>query len=141
LERKIQSGLATEEEVKAYPLAAAELATAKAARQSALDEVFAAGVLGLPADQRALLTTMRSNGSWSLPVAYLTVERREAEWVQLRDALDARRIFQGWGEGPPDEVTSLLATVESDPTVSKATADLDAGIAAIQSAWNAAVTD
>lgn len=141
LQRKIQSGLATAEDVTAYQQASSQLTSATAARKSALDEVFNAGITGLPADQRALLTTIRANAGWKLPVQYLTVNRSEADWVKLRDYLDARRIYQEAGEAVPAEVTAFLATVESAAAVSKAKSDLDAGLATIQSAWNAAVTD
>ena len=51
------------------------------------------------------------------------------------------RFFQESGEEVPAEVTAFLASVESNVVVSEAKADLDAGLATIQSAWNAAVTD
>ena len=141
LQRKIQSGLGSAEDVTAYQQASAQLAAATAARKTAQDEIFAAGISSLPAEQKALLTTIRANSSWKLPVQYLAVNRTEADWVKLRDYLDARRINQESGEEVPAEVTSYLASVESNVVVSKTKADLDAGLATIQSAWNAAVTD
>jgi hypothetical protein len=141
LERKIQSGLGSAEDVTAYQQASAQLASATAARKAALDEVFTTGVAGLPSEQRTLLTTIRANASWKLPVQYLAVNRSEGDWVKLRDYLDARRIYQADGEEVPAEVTSFLASVESNPTVSKAKADLEASLPLVQTAWNAAVTD
>jgi hypothetical protein len=141
LERKIQSGLGSAEDVTAYQQASAQLATATAARKAALDEIFTAGIAGLPSEQRTTLTMIRANSSWKLPVQYLTVNRSEADWVKLRDYLDARRIYQADGEDVPAEITTFLASVESNIAVSKAKADLDAGLPLVQAAWNAAVTE
>lgn len=141
LEREIKSGLASSEDVTAYKAAAEDLATLTAARDAALEAIFEAGIVGLSAAEKATLRTIRENAHWKLPVQYLTVERTEADWVKLRDYLDARRMHQEDGEEVPAEVTSHLATVESADKVSGAKASLDSSLAAIQTAWNAAVTD
>jgi hypothetical protein len=141
LEREVKSGLASPEDVTAYKSASEDLVTHTAAREAALDAIFEAGLEGLSADEKGAMRTIRDNAHWKLPVQYLTVERTEADWVKLRDYLDARRIAQEDGEEVPAEVTSFLATVESDGKVSGAKASLDSSLAAIQTAWNAAVTE
>jgi hypothetical protein len=141
LERKIKSGLGSAEDVTAYEAAKANLETLTAKREAVLEEIFEAGIAGLSAGEKDALRTIRENAHWKLPVQYLTANRSEADWVKLRDYLDARRIHQEDGEEVPAEVTSFLATVESAGVVSGAKASLDSGIVAIQTAWNAAVTE
>lgn len=141
LERKIRSGKGTQEDVTAYQTATADLATREATRDGVIDEIFEAAIADLSQSQQATLRTIRGNAHWKLPVQYLTVDRTEAEWVQLRDYLDARRIYTEQGEEVPSSVTSLLATVESATEVATAKANIDSNLAGVQTAWNAAVTE
>jgi len=141
LENEIKSGLASPEDVSSYQSAKANLATHTAAREAAVEAIFEAGIAGLSTNEKDALRTIRANAHWKLPVQYLTVDRTEADWVKLRDYLDARRIYQEDELEVPAEVTSFLAGVESDGKVSTAKASLDSNIVAIQTAWNTAVTD
>ncbi|MEM7305644.1 MAG: hypothetical protein AAF682_03185 [Planctomycetota bacterium] len=141
LERKIKSGKDGGTDVSDYKAGIAELASLEAARKGVLDNVFAAGVAGLSAAQRATLETVRANRRWRLATQYLAKDRTEAQWVELRDMLDARRIYAEDGEAEPKEVTAYLAGVDGDAGISAAKASLDANLASVQTAWNAAVTD
>ncbi|MDP1793333.1 MAG: hypothetical protein Q8K63_04265, partial [Acidimicrobiales bacterium] len=92
LERKVQSGLASESDATQLVAARQALEAAITARQANDDTLYAAGTASLNATQRATLAAIRANRSWSLPVEFLTVNRTEAEWVTLRKALANERI-------------------------------------------------
>ena len=142
LERKVKAGLDSGSDVADYQSGIAELATLKAARQKALDDVFESAIANLSAGQQTTLQTIRANRRWKLPVQYLTVNREEAEWVELRDMLDARRIYEeDEFEDEPQEVTDYLAAVDGHLTIAGAKSSLASGIAAVQTAWNTAVTE
>ena len=142
LERKIKAGLDGGTDVADYQSATAELATYTAARQGVQDDIFDSAIAHLSAAQQATLQTIRANRHWKLPVQYLTVNREEADWVELRDMLDARRIYEEDElEDEPQEVTDYLAAVDGHLTIAGAKSSLDSGIAAVQTAWNTAVTE
>ena len=140
LERKIKAGLDSGTDLADYQEAAAELVTVTAVREGVLDALFESGISKLSAAQQATLRTIRDNRHWKLPVQYLVVDREEADWVELRDMLDARRIYaEDEYEDEPQEVTTFLAGVDGDAAVATAKANFDASIAAVQTAWNVAV--
>ena len=138
LRRKVQSGLATPEEVSACQSAIAALASATSARQAALDATFNAATAGLSSEVRARLAMIRSNRSWGLPLELLTVERTEAQWVALRDALSNERIAAELSEEPDGAAQALLTAARSNGTVSAAKAALDTNLASVTTSWNTA---
>ena len=141
LQRKIRSGLGSTQDVTDYQTHLSAFNTAKSDREAALDGIFDAGIADLTAAQKTTLQTIRANRVWDLPAQYLVVNRTQAEWVELRDALDARRIQNDAGEPLEQEVIDLLADVEGVLAVSAAKVNLDTNHAAVQTAWNTAVSD
>lgn len=140
LERVIQSGQATEEQIAAYPAAAAELAQAEAQCEGVLADLFDAGTAGLSNAQRQALSAIRANHRWSLPTEFLVVDRSEAQWVLLRDCLANERIAAQLGEDTDPEAQQILAEARSHPLVAAAKANLDANLAVVTTVWEQAIT-
>jgi hypothetical protein len=138
LARKIQSGKASQEEIASYPAAKTAFESAVAARQSVLDGYFSDAIASLSVNQRVALANIRENKSWELPVEYLVVNRSEADWIALRDALANERIAVDLPETLSESAQALLTTVRADQTVAAARTNIQSALPAITSAWNTA---
>ncbi|HKW11969.1 MAG TPA: hypothetical protein VJO33_16405 [Gemmatimonadaceae bacterium] len=138
LQRKIESGLATQQEIASFATATAALESAQNERQAALDAVFSAATISLNQSQITLLQTMQANHAWKLPTEFLTVERTETEWISLRDALSNERIAAKYGNEANGACQSLLATARANPTVAAAKANAVANLAMVSTTWNSA---
>lgn len=138
LERLIQSGKGHEQEVAAYQVAKAALTTAEVQRQAVLDGIFAAATANLSSTQRTALTNLRANSSWNLPREFLVVNRDQAEWVRLRDALANERISRKLGDEADAAAQAQLANWRAAPTVAAARTALDANLPQIRTNWNTA---
>lgn len=141
LVRKVRSGLATSEEVLECQTLHDDCDAALATRDGLLQGYFDAAAATLDSSASAKLVSIRANASWDFPEEYLVVSRDEREWIDLREALATERISQKYGEDFPDEVQSYLATERARVDVSDALRDIAANYAAVQTAWNAAVSD
>lgn len=139
LQRLIQSGRGSSEDVTSYQTQSAVLATATSQRQSVLDGYFTAAIAGLSSDQRTQITRLRANRSWNLPLEFLVVNREQAEWVAVRDALANERISAKLGESPDESAQASLTTWRAVSAVSTAKSNLDANRATVRAAWNTAV--
>jgi hypothetical protein len=140
-ERKIQSGKASPEEIAAFPGLEQAFATASAARDTAVNGLFAAATEGLNSTQRATLTAIRANAHWKLPTEFLVVERTEAEWVELRAALANERIAARNEEAPNQQCQALLGTARANPAVAAAKTALDANLATVKQSWDTVTGD
>ena len=141
LERKIQSGLATQEEVTSYASATSALASAEADRVAALASLFDAATASLSQGQRTTLTAIHTNRERGLSVQYLTVTRTDAEWLALRNALSNEVISARHGDEANATCQSLLSTVRANQTVAAAKSAHDANLATVTSAWDSATAD
>ncbi|MCI0676139.1 MAG: hypothetical protein L0Y42_10245 [Phycisphaerales bacterium] len=141
LQRLIQGGTHAPADLAAFGTAVTNLNNALAQRETAVNSAWAAGTADLSTAKKAILTKIRTNESWGLPIEFLTVERTEAQWVALRNALANERISAQSGESPDPDAQTLLTQARSDATVSAATANLGANLAGVTAAWNSAVTD
>ena len=141
LERRVRSGLATEEEASALIDARTGLEIAAAARASILDGYFAAATAALSAAQRERLTQLRLNRSWDLPPEDLVASRSEAQWVALRDALSYERTSAELGESPSQAAQTLLQSVRAEAAVAAARSAVQANLTSVTSAWNTAAGD
>jgi hypothetical protein len=140
-ERKIQSGKASPEEIAAFPGLEQAFATASAARDTAVNGLFAAATEGLNSTQRATLTAIRANAHWKLPTEFLVVERTEAEWVELRAALANERIAARNEEAPNQQCQALLGTARANSAVAAAKTALDANLATVKQSWDTVTGD
>jgi len=141
LAAKIQSGKASQEEIASYPAAKTALESAEAARLSVLDGYFTAATSSLTSNQRAALVTIRANKAWSFPEEYLVVNRSEADWIALRDALANERIAVDLPDTLSQTCQALLAAVRADPAVSFASTSVETSLTQVTSAWNTAAGD
>jgi hypothetical protein len=141
LAQKIQSGKASQEEIASYPAAKSALESAEAACLSVIDGYFTAATANLTSNQRAALVTIRANKAWSFPEEYLVVNRSEADWIALRDALANERIAVDLPDTLSQSCQALLATVRADPAVSFARTSIQTSLTQITSAWNTAAGD
>jgi len=141
LERKVATGLASPEEVTALATAKTTLASAVAARTTAVNAIFDAGTTGLSSQKLTVLATIRTNAAaWQgIEVPYLSIERSQADWVALRDAMSAKRIAANEGEQTPQVSASLLSSCDQNETVAAAKAALAANGAEVLSSWNSAI--
>ncbi len=138
LERLIQSGKGHEQEVAAYQAAKTTLATAETERQAVLDGIFAAATANLSSAQRTALTNLRANASWNLPKEFLVVNRDQAEWVRLRDALANEKISHKLGDEADAGAQTQLANWRANSSVAAARTALDTNLPQIRTNWNAA---
>lgn len=140
LQRLIQSGQATPEDVTAYQTQSAALATATSQRQAALDAIFNAATEGLTSPQRTALSTLRANRALSeASLEFLAVERSQSEWLQLRECLANERIAVELSDTLDQEMQAQLATWRAVSAVATAKSNLDTNLSSVISAWNAAV--
>jgi hypothetical protein len=141
LERLIQSGKGTQEDVAAYQSAKAALDAATAQRAAALDAVLTAATASLPTAQRTALLTARANAAWNLPPEFLVVNRSQEDWVRLRDALANERIARKLDDQPDPAAQALLANWRAVPAVAMARSGLDTHLEQVRVNWNAAAGD
>jgi hypothetical protein len=142
LQAIVQSGLATTEELAAYQTASSSLATAIAQRQGALDQVFNGSTSNLPTSKRSVLAQMRANSSLDyareLPLEFLVVDRTQAEWVSVRNALANERLAAKYPDLLSEAAQTSLFTWRANSTVAMAKNYLDSNLTAITTAWNTA---
>ena len=137
--RKVQSGLASHDDVTALDAAMTELNAALTGQASAVSAMFDAGTASLSSDTKATLVLERTSQlAWGLPMQYLVKSRTQADWVALRDALDNERVSQKLGEDPDPAAQALLATVRADPAIAAAKTNLDTKLGAVTASWEAA---
>lgn len=139
LERVIQAGHATPEQLSAYPLAVSEVTQFQSQLQTAIGNLSDQATAALSTTQRATLATIRSNRRWDLPTEFLVINRPEAQWVELRNCLANERIAAALGEDPDPQAQAALAAFRSNPLVAAAKANLDANLAVVTAAWQAAL--
>ncbi len=141
LRRIVRAGKGSDQQVQDLATAKSSLAESEVERDAQLDAAFAAAAEGLEAEQIATLATLRANGQrWHLPVEYLTVERSDAEWVALRNALANDRISRRLEREPDPEQQALLAQLGAHATVAAAMQGAN-NLAAIEAAWDEAMAD
>ena len=140
LQRLIQSGKGTQDDVAAYQAQKAALETATAQQTAALDALFEATTASLNDSKRGVLSKIRTNKSWSLPTEYLTVDRTQQEWVNVRDALANERISAAYGDQPDAALQAQLATWRADATVAAAQTALSTNLASVTAALSTALS-
>lgn len=132
--RLVRSGTRDQETVNSLAAARSDLATAESSRQTLLDGVFDAATAGLEQGEVGVLTTLRSQRGWTMPVEYLCSSRSEAELLELRNAVAHKRIRDELGEDLDPEVQTLLNTRDGETAVTTARENLDAHLASVRTA-------
>lgn len=141
LQREVRTGLADQETVTALATAKAAVATQEAARDAVIASFQASGCEELPESGETALQNILANRDWKLPTEFLVVQRSEADWIRLRDALVEEKAAARFGVDPNPELASFLATARADEAVAAAKTNLDANLSAIQAAWTASFTE
>ena len=139
LERTVRAGTASREEKEALTSARALRASQASSRQTLLDAAFVAATAGLDGGVVQALTLASAGARWDLPLPYAFAERDQTDWVNLRDALANQRINTRHGLDPSQEALAVIADADAVPAISSARANLDANLAAVTAAWNAAI--
>lgn len=139
LERLIRGGQGTEQDLSSLATARSNLNTALSNRQTALDAIFNAGAFNLSNDQKARLSKVRANRTWEVSLEFTVVDRTDAQWLALRDALENEHIATHDGADPDEGAQELLTTARADTTVVAAASGLLNNLAGIKAAWDIAV--
>ncbi|MBX3403603.1 MAG: hypothetical protein KF699_09365 [Phycisphaeraceae bacterium] len=116
------------------------ITTALAARQAYWDGLFNAAVAesGQTAPTApTVLRTIHANSGWKLPTQYLAVNREEAAWVALRDALDNIRVAEQLGTTPSEQAQQTVAQAQQASAVAQALVNLG-NLPAVSQAWETA---
>jgi len=141
LDRKVGSGTATSGEIAELAAARQALEAARAVCAARVDALHAAGSAVLSQQQRMTLAMLRFNADKPAPIEFKVVERTEAEWVALRDALSNERSAAANGEQSNAACQTLLGSARSNSAVAAAKSACDTNLASIQSAWSVAAGD
>ena len=141
LRRKVVSGLASPEEVTECRNCKTACQTAESDRDTLLDRIVSAGTASLTTAEQTSLANIRANRAWELDTQYLVVNRTEADWVALGDALAVRRIALKEGQPVPPISAALLAQEDADPAVAAAKTNVATYLGSVQTAWNTAVDE
>jgi hypothetical protein len=140
LTRKVQSGQAGADDLTAYAATQQALAARASSRDAAINAVLTAAVANLSDGQQSLLSTIRANASWNLPLQYLVSTRTDAQWVELREALTNDRQAAAQRVAPDPRGRQTLIDANSLPATSTAVQNLADHLTDVTSAFNAAVT-
>ncbi len=104
-----------------------------------MNGLFTTAIAPLPSGQRALLATIRANSATnSLPKAWLAVNRSQANWIAIRDALACRDIAERNAQGPDGAAESVIASA-SDQVTAGALASVDSNLPGVRSAFESTV--
>jgi hypothetical protein len=139
LQRAIQAGTSTPDQRSAYQTALSNLANAQFQQESLLSDMFDAATSTLTPQEITLLTQLKSNSDWKLPTEFLVVERSEADWIELRDALDSETSHAVNGTTLDAETAQYLAVQRANVTVATAQAHLTQNLALLQTQLNNAL--
>ena len=142
LRRKVKKGQATQEEVDQLQTAKTSLVSATAARTAFLDGLCDSLLEDVSNATAAAARQIRANQPWkNIPVAYRVEARTEAEWVEIRNALAAKRTHEAMGLDVPQSVVTFLSNLDSDTDVASAKANCSAKLAGVQATWDSVFGD
>lgn len=112
---------------------------ALAARDAFYSAMFDAATTSLSQEQKAMLLAQKRNKGKSVPAKYLVIDRSDAEWVVLRDALADQAIASRDGRQAPDSVQQVIASADANAAVSSAGQRLSGDRTAMRTAWTQAL--
>lgn len=121
------------------PLTTMTLDQAVAARDAFYAAVFDAATTSMTQEQKSMLRSQKQNKGKSVPAKYTVVDRSDAEWVALREALADQRIAARDGREANAEVRQRIATADANSVVAAAGQRLSGDRAAARAAWTQAI--
>lgn len=139
LQRLVQSGTASAQDLTAFASAKTALSQAQAALDAQRASLSTAATANLSQPQRAVLAAIAANARWDLPTPYLVSQRTQPQWVAIRDALANERIAAKLSEEPNPNAASLLLSIRAEQATATAMTNLSANAATITTAWNSAL--
>jgi hypothetical protein len=135
LEEDVRAGRGGAQALSSLKSARAAAAAAVSARDTLLESEFVAATASLGNAQTTALRAIRRNRLWQLPMEYAAVDRTEAQWVALKDALAGERIAAARGTSPSGAAHDLFTSASNDNAVSTARSRLQASGPAVKNAW------
>jgi hypothetical protein len=83
---------------------------------------------------------MQANrAAWPLPIEFLSINRTQAQWIALREALAQEHIAAKRGQELDAQVQSYLAIARSDTTVASVVSNTVANLPTVQATWDSAM--
>jgi hypothetical protein len=135
LENDVRAGKRGAETLASLQSAKTAAAAAISARDTLLESEFVAATASLNEGQIATLRAIRRNRHWLTPMEYAVVDRTEAQWVALKDALAGEQIAAARGVSPSGAAHDLMMSASSVDAVSTAKTRLQTNGAAVKNAW------
>jgi hypothetical protein len=135
LEDKVRAGQSAPQDLAALAAARARVQTARTSRDALLASASAAVSTDLTEPQVATIQAVAGNRAWNLPVKYLVLNRSEAQWVSLRDALASQRINAARGREIEPAASLIVAQADAEPAVAAAASQMQSNGAAVGTAW------
>lgn len=139
LESTITSGQGDASDVTALATAKSNLATAQAALNTALDDVFDDATVSLSSGAKNTLSSLRSDPDVNLPVPYRLSGYTQSQSIVLRDALHQERIAADNNEALDQANAVVITTAKAIPAVTVALANHTTLIAGVENAWDNAM--
>jgi hypothetical protein len=115
--------------------------TAKAALDGQLETTRTFILAQTDAGKVATLNHLRTNANREVPVQYRVVERTDAQWVQLRDALSSLRLSTKWGSPEDSQARSTVVDADAQAAVASAKGNLENRKPEVQQAMETAVSN
>lgn len=137
LERLVRRGAGVSPE--ALSAAREDKADAQATLDSYINSLRAVAVAPLSSGERAMLNAIRPNLGRTVPAQYLVVERSEADWTALRDALANEAQASAGITAADQPAATLLETARGNELVASAQSGLANHLQAINDAYYSAV--
>lgn len=119
------------------PVVTPGAAEAHLARLLSASRDAATGVL--PVDKAQTLRTIAGNLNRGLPAPYLVRDRTEQSWLELRNALAARRIAERNGTQIPERFRDTLLVVEAESEIGAAMIEHTARLQSVRNTWATAL--
>jgi hypothetical protein len=136
--RRVDRGLATQQQREALPGLLQTLNTAESQRDVLLTGLFEAATDSLSQSQIQILTACADNATRDVPDQYRVIRGSPVNWATLRDALANKRISERFGVAQDPSLSQFLTAVQARSDVSAARAGLN-NLPLIESAWSTAL--
>lgn len=136
----IRAGEATQAQLDALPGLELAHQAALIARDLLLAAAWSAATASLTETESAALVLIRSNSGWNVDTHFLVIDQTQAQWLELRMALDEQRVALKFGDPVSAESLTIIANALSNEDVARAKVDLESNLASVKAAWLSATS-
>ncbi|MFN0207736.1 MAG: hypothetical protein ACKVS6_15620 [Planctomycetota bacterium] len=136
LSRKVANGNASAQDISNLATATTTLATEATARANVMNAIITAATANLNNGQKLLLTKLAANRSWALDTHFSVVDRTQAQWVALRDAVATKKINEKYNEQIDSAAATLINTELANETVALSKTNSTNTLAGVTSAFD-----